>query len=102
MKDKILSIINKKNISYDVLLNITVINEEELNKILRESVSEEKIFLNSSLKYQVKNDELFVCELDRNSKGVNFVIVDGKKYIVLPEDLHTALKYDKVVVEIIY
>lgn len=102
MKDIILNLIKKKSISFDLLLDITKIEKTILENILKELICEKQIFLNSTSKYEFKKDELFVCTLDRDSKGTSFVIINNQKIIISSEELHTALKYDTVVVEITY
>ena len=100
MKENILSIIKRKNTNFENLLNLSEISESELTKVLEELVLEKKIFLNSSSKYEIMNEEYYVATLDRNSKGVSFVNINNERIIIPPEELHTALKYDTVVVEI--
>ena len=102
MKELVLNLIKKKSINFDLLLQLSKLTKEELEKTLKELMNEEQIFFNSSSKYEFKNNNLYVCTLDRNSKGVSFVAINGEKIIISPEELHTALKYDTVVVEIIH
>ena len=102
MKEIILSLIKKRSISFDLLLKITEIEENVLKDILNQLVAEKQIFMNSTSKYQFKNDNLLVGILDRDSKGNSFIKVNNEKIFISPEELHTALKYDTVVVEIIY
>jgi len=102
MKDVILNLIKKKSITFDLLLKITEIEKTVLEDVLKELVAEKQIFMNSASKYQFKNDNLFVGVLDRDSKGNSFIMINNEKIFISPEELHTALKYDTVVVEIIY
>ena len=102
MKDVILNIIKKKSVSFDLLLMLTELEKDELISILDELTNEGVIFLNSVAKYQFKSESLFVGTLERNSKGMSYVMINGEKIIIAPEELHTALKYDTVVVEILY
>ena len=102
MKENILKIIKKKCIDFDLLLNISNISKEELEEILKELLHEEKIFINSVSKYEYKKDEWLVGTLERNSIGISYILVNNQKIIIEREELHTALKYDTVVVEIIH
>ena len=101
MKDNILNLIKNKNINFENLLRNTKISEDELSSILRELISEKKIFLNSSNKYEFINDNYFIGTLLRNSKGISYIEINNNdKIYISPEELHTALKYDTVVVDI--
>ena len=102
MKDVILDLIKKKSITFDLLLKITEIEKMKLERILNELIKENQIFMNSTSKYQFKNDNLFIGVLDKDSKGNSFVMINNEKVLISPDQLHTALKYDTVVVEIIY
>jgi len=100
MKDNVLNIIKKKSISFDLLLNISNLDKNELNNTLNELLRENKIFINSMNKYEILKDNLLVGTLERTSKGISYINVNKQKIIIEPEDLHTALKYDTVVVDI--
>lgn len=102
MKYVVLNLIKKKSISFELLLSITQIEKSELKNILKELLSEKQIFVNSTSKYEFKKEEWFVGTLDKDSKGVSYVMINNEKIIISPEELHTALKYDTVVVEITY
>ena len=54
---------------------------EELRVILKDLVKEKKIFLNSSNKYEIITDGLFIGTLLRNSKGVSYVEINGEPHI---------------------
>lgn len=102
MKDIVLNTIKKKAISFNLLLELTELEKDELENILNELMGEGLIFLNSVSKFQFKSEELFTGTLERNSKGMSYVMINGQKIIISPDELHTALKYDTVVVEILY
>ena len=56
--------------------------EDELENILNELMNEGQIFLNSVSKFQFKRDELFIGTLERNSKGMSYVMINGEKIII--------------------
>lgn len=100
MKDTILNIIKKKSINFDLLLTISNLEKEELEIILMELLREKRIFINSVNKYEFVKENLFVGTLLRTAKNVSYIETDKGKIYIKPEELHTALKYDTVVVEI--
>ena len=100
MRDKVLSLIENKNINFENLVRITMLDEKTLKEILQGLVLEEKIFLNSSNKYEFIKDTYVIGTLLRTSKGVSYIEVGKQIIYIEPEELHTALKYDKVVVEV--
>lgn len=102
MKDKVLDLIKNNNISFDNLLRNTKINEQELKDVLKELIKEKKVFLNSSNKYEFVCNGYFIGTLLRNSKGISFIEYNGEKIYIEPDELHTALKYDTVVVDVIH
>ena len=99
MKENILKLIKNRNTNFENLLRLSMLSVDELKSILKDLIEEKKIFLNSSNKYEIITDNLYIGTLLRNSKGVSYIEVNGEKVYILPEDLHTALKYDTVVVE---
>lgn len=100
MKENILNIIKKKNINFETLQTITGVETSKLNQILNELIKEKQIFLNSVCKYEIVKEEHYIATLNRNSKGISYIEINNEKIIISPEELHTALKYDTVVVEI--
>ncbi len=103
MKDNILNLIKKNNCSFNNLKNITNLEDDELNIILKELIEEKKIFFNLKNKYEYVNEEYIIAPLEKCSKGFSFVKLNNKeKIIIQPDDLHTALKNDLVVIERLY
>ena len=100
MKENILNLIKRKNTNFETLLHLSNITECELRNVLNELVLEKKIFLNSSSKYELIKEDYFVATLNRNSKGISYVDINNERIIIPPEELHTALKYDTVIIEI--
>jgi ribonuclease R len=100
MKENVLNIIKKKSINFELLLEISKIERTELENILKELIQENLIFINSVNKYEFKKEGLFIGTLERNSKGISYVVINNEKIIIPAEELHTALKYDTVVIEI--
>jgi len=99
MKEQILNLIKQHNISIDKLHNITNLNVEEIESIIQELTDEGLIFLNTSKKYEAIKHEHLIGTLEKTSKGACFVVVNGNKYYIPQNDLHTALKNDLVVIE---
>ena len=99
MKEEILKLLKKNNLSLDKIQKITNLNYQEIEIILQELVDEKQIFLNTSKKYEILTDSYLVGILEKTSKGSCYVKVNDKKIPIAPSKLHTALKNDTVVVE---
>lgn len=90
----------EEKFNFDLLLTISNLEKEELEIILRELSREKRIFINSVNKYEFVKENLFVGTLLRTAKNISYIETDKGKIYIKPEELHTALKYDTVVVEI--
>ena len=99
MKEKILEYIKRDNVSFETLIRLTELEREELEKIIRELIAERKIFLNASKKYESMKPEYQIGILEKTSKGAAYAVVNGEKIYIAPNNLHTALKNDLVVIE---
>ena len=99
MKKEVLTLIKKGNISLDRIQGITNINSQELSIIIQELMEEKKIFLNTSKKYEAITDNYLIGVLEKTSKGSCYVTINNQKIPIAPNNLHTALKNDLVVVE---
>lgn len=99
MEDEILKIITKNDIDHKNLLKITNLNEEELNNIIDILLDKRLIFINEKNKYSSINKEYIIDTLKKCSKGFSYIKDNNDKIIIEPENLHTALKNDLVVVE---
>ena len=102
MELRILEVIKKREIGVEKLSEILNIPVLELNGILEKLMEDRKIYLNSDKKYCLFRSEHIVGTLKSQAKGIKY-IMDGKDKIIIPKnELHTALKYDVVVVERTY
>ena len=99
MKDTIIKLVMQSNMTFEKLQSITNIDPNELERILLELMDDKTIFLSTSKKYEFLRDEYLVGTLEKTSKDLCYVVVDGKKYYIKPSELHTALKNDLVVIE---
>ena len=99
MKQEILKIIQQNNINLEKIQKITNKTQEEIENILQELMNENKIFLNTSKKYEIIKDEYLIGILEKTSKGSCYVTVNNEKILISEEKLHTALKNDTVIVE---
>ena len=101
MEDNIIKIIKKNNCDYDTLLKVSKLSEEGLNSILTKLIENRTIFINEKNKYTLLTDEYIIGTLKKSSKGNSYIMDNNSKIFIEPENLHTALKNDLVVVEII-
>jgi len=102
MENKIIEIIKKKDITIEKLSDMLNINISDLEPLLEKLIKDKIIFLNSKNKYCILTDEYAVGTLNSDSTGTKFVIVNNERILIKPEDLHTALKFDTVVIEKTY
>ena len=102
MKEKVLELIKKNSATYAVLLKETGFSEEDLNKAIKELINDKLIFLNIKNKYELIKKEHIVGRLEKCSNNSNYVMFRGEKVNIPSDELHTALKYDLVVVERTY
>jgi len=104
MEDRILEIIQRKQISFKnfiELLNIkTKEEEQELEIALEKLMKEKKIFLNSKNKYAKIHKDHVIANLEGSTKGKKYIFYNKEKIYIPEENLHTALKHDTVVVEL--
>ena len=99
MKEKVLKLITQSDITFDKLQKITNIEQSELERIVQELMDERLIFLNTLKKYEIITENYQIGTLEKTTKGACYVVVDGKKFYIAPNELHTALKNDLVVIE---
>ena len=99
MKEKVLKLLTQESISLERLLRITSIPQPELEQTIKELLNEKLIFLNTSKKYEIMKEEYSIGILEKTSKGSAYAVVNGQKIYIAPNELHTALKNDLVVVE---
>lgn len=99
MKEKILELIRHNNMTIEKIQANTNIDYEELNEILSELMEEQQIFLNTQKRYELLSDKYLVGVLEKTSKGSSYVTVNNEKIAIDTDSLHTALKYDTVVIE---
>lgn len=102
MEKTIIDIIKKKELTLKSLSELTNTPIEELDVILEKLMKERKIYLNSKNKYSILQPEYVVGVIESQAKGTKFIRDDRDKIIIAPDDLHTALKYDTVVVDRTY
>ena len=104
MEDLIYNIIKKQELSKDNIYkclkekdnNITI---EEINACILNLIKNKKIFRNIYNRFETVEPNYFVTTLLSDSKGNKVVYENNYKLIVNNDDLHTALKYDTVVVK---
>lgn len=102
MENNIIDIIKKKELTLKSLSEITNTPTEELEVILEKLIKERKIYLNSKNKYSILHPEYIIGTIESQAKGTKFIRDGRDKIIIAPDDLHTALKYDTVVVDRTY
>lgn len=99
MKKEVLNLIQHGNTTFEKIISITNINNDELNNILNELMEEQQIFLNTQKRYEILSDKYLVGVLEKTSKGSSYVTVNNEKISIDTDSLHTALKFDTVVIE---
>ena len=99
MKEKILELLNKNNLSLDKIQKFTNLDQETLENIIKELLDEKLIFLNTTNRYETMKEEYLIGTIEKTSKGNCYVIANNKKIFISPNELHTALKNDLVVIE---
>ena len=102
MKEKVLKLLTHESISLERLLRLTSIPQPELEQIIQDLLHEKLIFLNTSKKYETMKEEYSIGILEKTSKGSAYAVVNGQKIYIAPNELHTALKNDLVVIEETY
>ena len=104
MENEILKILKLKDASEDNLLNTLerfydIQDIDEIYDAINKLVKERKIFLNSKNKYSILNDNYIVGRLENYAKDLKCVKFEKNKIKIKPEDSHTAITNDLVVVE---
>lgn len=102
MKEKIINLLKNDAITYERLLRITGLSSQELDLIIQELINERIIFLNCDFKYETIKESYLIGTLEKTSKNQSFVKVGKRKIFIPSNELHTALKYDLVVIEETY
>ena len=98
MEEEIYNIIKKHNCNKEKLIKLTNLSENFIDTILNKLLNEQKIFINTKNKYEIIKPEYIIGTIDKCSKEKNFVKINNHKIIIPPEELHTALKNDLVVI----
>jgi len=102
MENEILSILKNKECNLESLLNnldkICEFNDEEVYSALNNLLKDKKIFLNSKNKYSIITNDYIVGTLESCSKDLKSVKYGKNKIKIKPEDTHTAILNDLVVV----
>ena len=106
MEEKIYHIIKKQELNLDNLykyLNNNNINisKKELQEILNNLTKKNKIFRNIDERYEAIKQGQIITNIEINSKGEKYIRDNNYKLIISDTNLHSALPYDTVVVEII-
>ena len=82
---------------------INIFKKEEIKKIVDKLERDVKIFINTKNEYEVVNENHIVGIIERNSNNKSFIRDKKNNIILIPsENLNTALKFDKVIVERTY
>ena len=108
MEDKILELLNNKDVSYSVeeieeYLNINTVDElKELLKVLNKMEEDCSIYRTKKNKYMLfDNSNLKIGKLMSTKKGFGFVEVENSEDIFVAQDnLNGAINGDEVIVEI--
>ena len=99
LENYILKIINHYNPTKDEIDKyIKGFEKDELIKVIDKLLNDKKIFYNYNSRLEVVKNDYYIANIERNSKNQSFVTIDGEKILIPDEDLHTALKYDTVIV----
>lgn len=99
MKENILNIIKQNSLTFDKLKGISGLEEEKLEFIIEELISERLIFLNTDNKYELITNKYLVGTLEKTAKGAAYIVVNGERILIPSTELKTALKNDLVVIE---
>jgi len=95
-------IITKNEVNYNTLIEVLKLTTDEeikkLDETLEYLIKEKQIFLNCKNKYELITNNHVIGTLESSSKR-KFVRDNKEKIFIADNDLHTALKYDLVVVE---
>ena len=106
LNNYIINIIKKYKPTIIDIYNIVKIygfDKTEINTILERLTNEYKIFINSNKQYELFDNNYVLGTIERNSNNKSFIRDSNNNIIkILNKDLHTALKYDKVIVEKTY
>ena len=102
IKNVILKILKSKDADIKFINNyinkMLEIDENIIDKSLNELIKEKKIYLNSKNKYSLITNEYVIGTLETCSKDLKYVKNNRDKIIIHPENTHTALVNDLVVV----
>ena len=99
MKEEIFNLIKKDCINLEKIHRITGYDYDVIIGILDELKKDGLIFLNTSKKYEVMSSDYMIGVVEKTTKGDCYVVCNGEKIYISSDELHTALKYDTVVVE---
>ena len=102
MKEQVLDLIKKNSATYSVLLKETGFDSNDLSTIIDELIKEKKIFLNIKNKYELMKKDYIVGTLEKCANNMSYITSKGERIIIPSDELHTALKYDLVVVDRTY
>jgi len=100
MVENILNLLEHQCLTSESLQERLQISKVELEIHLENLKKQHLIYLNSKNKYAKVNPSHLIGRLDKDSKGKKFIRVNNQKIFVSPENLHTAMKNDLVVVEV--
>ena len=105
MEKKIIDILKKDNMYIkhllDLLNNYMEVSVEELTNCLYKLIKEKKIYKDAKNKFGLVKEHYIIAPLQSKSKGEKFIKVGKEKIIIPPENLHSALKDDIIVVDIV-
>ena len=78
-------------------------NKTEISNIIEKLIEEFKIFINSKQQYEIIDNNYIVGTIERDSNNKSFIRDSNNNIVkIFDKDLHTALKFDKVIVERTY
>ena len=100
MEEKILYLLGHQAHSVESLCERLQISKSELEVYLDNLRERKLIYMDSANKYCKVQQGQIIGRLDSDSKGKKFVRFNREKIFIRPENLHTALKNDLVVLDI--
>lgn len=97
--EELVNLLSKNSYQYDELLEKLNLSKDEAKEMLRELTKNKQIYIGLDESINLVKDTDLVGTLDSNSRGEKYVKINNQKIFISNEHLHTALKYDLVVVE---
>ena len=100
MVEEILNLLEHQSLSRESLQERFNLTKNEIDIILFRLKKENLIYLDTHSKYTKVNSSNIIGRIESDSKNKKFVLFKNEKIFITPENLHTAMKNDLVVLEI--